>query len=450
MTRRIALACLTPRTDGDEHGALALPSYGIRRIQAAVVGDILRPDHVVRLFERPSADVAGYINDILAFEPDILGMSIYVWSTDCMVAVAREIKRRRPQCLIVFGGPSARSAVFDMPYYRDPNSYLDVMVEGDGELIFRDIARLPELTRTVLNGIGGLTFPDREKWKRTVRPNAAAPLDHMPSAFQLGLIPHGSVAYLETFRGCPLSCRFCEWGAMDKEQGVFSAAYIARELRAFRRAEAPAIFLLDSGLNLNAKAFRNLREAATETGVMTEMQLWAEIYPSSIRQEHLDFLQEIGPTYLGVGMQTANEHVLKMHQRMADGPRFEESVRRLAAVTTVELQIIMGLPGDSPDGFRRTLDYALTLPASIRAYHCLVLPDALMTRGLPEMDMVYDPRTLAMESCLGWSRDDILAMRRELAQRSAVAGGRVGTWWWSFPQPKDSEVRRRMVRMMPA
>jgi radical SAM superfamily enzyme YgiQ (UPF0313 family) len=450
MTRRIALACLTPRTDGDEHGALALPSYGVRRIQAAVVGDMLRPDHVVRLFERSSADIAGYVNDIMAFEPDILGLSVYVWSTDCMVAVAREIKRRRPRCLIVFGGPSARSAVFDMPFYRDPNTYLDVMVEGDGELIFRDIARLPDLTRTALNGIGGLTFPDGEKWKRTVRPNATAPLDLMPSAFQLGLMPPGSVAYLETFRGCPLSCRFCEWGAMDKEQGVFSSAYIARELRAFRRAEAPAIFLLDSGLNLNAKAFRNFREAAEETGVMKEVQLWAEIYPSSIRQEHLDFLQEIGPTYLGVGMQSADERVLKMHQRMADSPRFEESVRRLAAVTTVELQIIMALPGDTPDGFRRTLDYAMTLPAGIRVYHCLVLPDALMTRGLPEMNMVYDPRSLAMESCLGWLRNDILSMRNELAQRATLAGGKVGSWWWSLPHPNEWQPHRKQARMMPA
>jgi radical SAM superfamily enzyme YgiQ (UPF0313 family) len=450
MTRRIALACLTPRTDGDEHGALALPSYGIRRIQAAVVGDMLRPDHVVRLFERPTADVAAYVKDILDFQPDILGLSVYVWSTDCMVAIAREIKRRRPSCLIVFGGPSARSAVFDLPYYRDPNTYLDVMVEGDGELIFRDIARLPDLTRANLNRIGGLTFPDGDKWRRTVRPNMAPALDLMPSAFQLGLMPPGSVAYLETFRGCPLSCRFCEWGVMDKEQGVFSAAYIARELRAFRRAEAPAIFLLDSGLNLNAKAFRNFREAATETGVMQQVELWAEIYPSSIRQEHLDFLQEIGPTYLGIGMQSADPHVLKLHQRFADGPRFEESVRRLAAVTMVELQIIMALPGDTPDGFRRTLDYALTLPASIRVYHCLVLPDALMTRGLPEMNMVYDSRTLAMESCLGWSRDDILSMRNELAQRTVLAGGRVGNWWWSFPEPKESAARHKQVRMMPA
>jgi hypothetical protein len=50
-TRRIALACLTPRPDGDELGALHLPSFGIRRVQAAVVGDPQGAGHLVRLFD---------------------------------------------------------------------------------------------------------------------------------------------------------------------------------------------------------------------------------------------------------------------------------------------------------------------------------------------------------------------------------------------------------------
>lgn len=450
MTRRIALACLTPRTDGDELSNLVLPSYGVRRVQAAVAGDILRPYHVVRLFDRGHADIAAYVREILSFEPDILGLSIYVWSTECMIAVAREIKRRRPGCLIVFGGPSARSAVFDLPPYRGAAGYLDALVEGDGEFIMRDIGRMPELTRTELGRIGGLTLPDGDGWRRTPRSAEPSDLDRMPSPFQLGLMPPRSVAYLETFRGCPLSCRFCEWGAHDREQGVFSADYIARELRGFARAEAPAMFLVDAGLNLNMHAFRNLRQAATDTGVMRNIELWAEIYPSAVREEHLQFLRDIGPTYLGVGLQSMDPAVLKLHQRHADTARFEATVRRLAEVTSIELQIIMGLPGDTPDGFRRTLDYALSLPAAVRAYHCLVLPDALMTRGLPDWNMVYDDENLAMASCLGWSADDILAMREELTRRVAIAGGRGGDFWWSFPLPAAIRDRGNVAHPMPA
>jgi radical SAM superfamily enzyme YgiQ (UPF0313 family) len=364
-------------------------------------------------------------------------LSIYVWSTDCLVAVAREVKRRRPRCLIVFGGPSARSALFDLDYYHDPSTYLDAVVEGDGEIVFRDIARLPQLTRAALEGVRGLTLRSGDAWHRT--PPAIGPddLDLLSSPFQLGLMPHGAVAYLETFRGCPLSCRFCEWGTHDRAQGIFSADYIAREMQAFARASAPAVFLLDAGLNLNIRAFRNLRQAAAQTGVLKNMLFWAEIYPSAIRDEHLEFLREAGPVYLGVGLQSMDPKVLRLHQRPANAARFEEAVRRLASTTNIELQVILGLPGDTPEGFRRTLDYARSLPAAVRAYHCLVLPDALMTRGLAE----WDPRTLAMTSCLGWTADAIMAMRAELRRAALTAGGSAGTFWWSFPPRLPARAR---------
>jgi radical SAM superfamily enzyme YgiQ (UPF0313 family) len=439
-SRRIALACLTPRPDAGDGGPMALPSFGIRRIQAAVFDDPDCPGHVVRLFDHEQADIGHYVRHILAFAPDILGLSIYVWSMECLIAVAREIRRLRPHCLIVFGGPSARAALFDLPFYRDPNVYLDAVVEGDGEVIFRDIARLDTLDRDSLREVRGLVLPDGPGWLRTP---PAVNLDDpgtMPSPFQLGLMPRGAVAYLETFRGCPLSCRFCEWGVDRGKGAVFTCEHIVKELEAFERLEAPAVFLLDAGLNLNLRAFRNLSEAARRTGFLKKVLFWAEIYPSAVRDEHLEFLREIGPVYLGVGLQSRDPEVLRLHQRHVESPRFEEAVRKLASVTDIELQIIFGLPGDTPDGFRATLDYAQSLPAAVRAYHALVLPDALMTRGLPEWTMEFDPRTLAMISCTGWSRDDLLAMRAELTGRAKRVGGKAGDFWWSFParQPQHA------------
>jgi radical SAM superfamily enzyme YgiQ (UPF0313 family) len=440
MPRRIALVCLTPRSDADEHGRLDLPSFGIRRIQAAVVADPQRPDHDVRLIDLGREDVAAYVAAILAVEPDIAGFSLYVWSTDCLVAVAREIRRQRPACLIVFGGASARSSLFDLDYYHDPATYLDALVEGEGEVIFRDIARLPTLDAAGLRTVAGVTLPVPGGWHRTPRAVQPDGLDHLPSPYSLGLMPQRSVAYLETFRGCPLSCRFCEWGVHDRQKGLFSADYVAAELRAIAAHDPPALFLLDAGLNLNMRAFRNLRDAVRQTGTLRQTQFWAEIYPSAVRDEHLDFLREIGPAYLGVGLQSMDPEILRLHQRPTDSPRFEEAVRRLAGVTQIELQIIFALPGDTPAGFLRTLDYALSLPAAVRAYHCLVLPDALMTRGLADWNMVFDPRTLAMTSCLGWSARDIVAMRQELARRTRAVGGKAGNFWWSFPAQRETAL----------
>ena len=133
--------------------------------------------------------------------------------------------------------------------------------------------------------------------------------------------------------------------------------------------------------------------------------------------------------------------VLRLHQRPTESPRFERAIADLAQVADLELQIIFGLPGDTPDGFRRTLDYALSLPASVRVFHCLVLPDALLTRGLPEWNMRFNPRDLTMTSCMGWSEDDFDATREDLGRRARARGGLAGHYWWAFPRASRPAAR---------
>jgi radical SAM superfamily enzyme YgiQ (UPF0313 family) len=153
--RRIALVCMTPRPDAQELGELLLPSYGIRRIHAALLGDPDLAEASVRLFDRRTADIEAYVADILDFEPDLVGFSIYVWSAPAMIAVARALRARRPSLAIVFGGPSARSAFFDLEPYRPAHAYLDAVVEGDGEEIICEIAQLPRLDRAAWERVRG-------------------------------------------------------------------------------------------------------------------------------------------------------------------------------------------------------------------------------------------------------------------------------------------------------
>ena len=434
--RRIALACMTPVPDDGDLGSLRLPSYGIRRILAAVVADPELADARVGLFDFGRHDVQAYVDAILGFEPDLLGLSIYVWSTPCLVEVARLVKQRLPACTVVFGGPSARPAMFDLAPYAPAQAYLDAVVTTEGEAVFCEIARLPVLDRAALRGVCGLHLPSSGPWLQTGHRPPTEALDLIASPSQLNLMPDNSVAYLETYRGCPLSCRFCEWGASESARSVFSTDYIVRELEAFAQQRASTVFLLDAGLNLNAKGFRNLLEAEARVGVLRNTTFWAEIYPTHIKDEHLDFLSRIGTSYLGVGLQSLDPAVLKLHDRPFDRPRFEAALARLIPVAQCELQIIFGLPGDTPRGFLETLAYARSFGVGVRAYHCLVLPDALMTRGRDGWDMRYDPGNLSMISCLGWSADDIRQMRARLDHETASAGGKSGSYWWSFPSTR--------------
>jgi radical SAM superfamily enzyme YgiQ (UPF0313 family) len=433
--RRIALVCMTPASDTNEHGDMELPSYGIRRILAALIADTELRDAQIALIdvERPDAD--AYVQALEDFEPDLIGMSLYVWSTPCLVEVARRVKAKRPGCAIVFGGPSARTALLDLRPYAPAYRYVDAVVQSEGEEAFRDIARLPQLTRKALESVPGLELPLPLGWWRTPARAPVADLDRIASPYQVNVMQHGAVAYLETFRGCPFSCAFCEWGAeRNDSRAVFSTDYIARDLEAYARHGVSAAFLVDAGLNLNHRAFRNLRDAERRVGVLRNVSFWSEIYPSLIRDEHLEFLSSVKAGYLGIGLQSTDPQVLKGLQRPFDQRRLETVVRQVCDVAKAELQVIFGLPGDSPAGFRRTLEAARSMPVSVRAYGCLVLPDALLTRSKPEWNVRFDPVSLRMTSCLGWSEEDLAGMREWITAEALGAGGKAGDYWWLFPR----------------
>ena len=425
---------MTPPVDGGALGDFELPSYGIRRIQAAVMADPELQDAAVTMIDRESADVAAYTDAILATNPNLIGISIYVWSTPTLVEVARQIKQARPQCTIIFGGPSARTVLFDLPLYQHPESYMDGLVSSEGEMVFREIAKCVLSDNRTLESIPGLHIPTSNGWIQTDPRPSLLMLDEIPSPYASQIMKPDAVSYLETFRGCPLSCTFCEWGASDKNGAVFSAEYLTRELEAYQEQNVPAVFLVDAGLNLNARGFQNLCEAERNVSFLKSANFWCEIYPSHVRQEHLDFLSNIGPSYLGIGLQSLDPEVLQAHQRPFNQTKFESSIEQLASVSEGEVQIIFGLPLDSPEGFLKTLSYARSLPVGVRAYHCLVLPDALMSRSQPEWEIAYDPLTLEMTSCRGWSHDDLLQMRDRLTSEAIGSGGRAGNYWWYFPR----------------
>lgn len=431
--RRIALVCMTPIPDANETGSMEMPSYGIRRILASLAADPVAGQAKYTLIDFRKPDVHDYVDAIVGFEPDLVGISVYIWSTECLVAVAREVKRRLPGCTIVFGGPSARTSVFDLPPYPEPHDFLDAVVAAEGEVTFCEIARLPELSRRGLETVPGLDLPGAGGWKKTGPRTPIPDLDAIASPFQLELMPRHSVAYLETYRGCPMSCRFCEWGDPDRAGGVFSVDYLVRELEAYAKSDVSAVFSVDAGLNLNAKAFRNLLAAEERVGLFKQTTLWCEIYPSHVTDEHLQFLRTVRASYLGIGLQSTDPTVLAGLDRAWKPERLESVVRQLADLADAELQIIFGLPGDTPEGFLRTLAYARSLGTAVRAYHCLVLPDALLTRGRPGWDMHFDPLTHEMISCQGWSAEALQEMRATVSAAARESGGAVGNYWWYFP-----------------
>ena len=439
--RKVALLCVDPWT---QYQSFPPFNYPVRRVQASLMAAGIEGAEI-HLVETRDTDADALMARLEAIDPDVVGASAYVWSFATFVEVAERLKRRRPDVTVIFGGPSARPAMFALEPYRERRHACDALVLGEGEQIFSRIVELATRDEAGLSTLPGLALPTRDGFRRTGAPISIVDLDALPSAYRSGLVPRGVSAHIETFRGCPLSCAFCQWGDSGGNSRIFSREYLVRELEAMRDLGLGEALIVDAALNLNPRAFRNLAAAEREVGYLREAGLSFEVYPSHLSDEHLEFLSQVRLQTIGIGLQSYDRDVLRQMQRPFDEERFDRVVRQLAALPGADprIEIILGLPGDTPESFERTLERARELPCGVRVFHCLVLPDALMTRAPPGVDMVFDPVTLYMKSCAGWSEKALRETGERLTAMCEDAGGQLeGGVFWSFPRTKNRAVER--------
>lgn len=416
-------------------------NYSVRLLESAIRADPRVSDAEVSVldFENPHPD--SMLQRVLELEPDIVGCSTYVWSFPTFVEFAKKLREARPRCAILFGGPSAHHTMFRLAPFADGHRYVDALAEGESEELICDVVAAGRPVRDRLKQVPGLRVATESGFQSTGLRPPPDRLDDIASPFQMGLIQRGMTAHMETYRGCPMSCAFCQWGELGaKGSRTFSEEYLVRELEAYRQAGVVSVFNIDPALNLNARAFRHLMAAEQQVGFFKERALTFELYPSFVTDEQLDFFSTLKVMHVGIGVDSFDEAVLARVNRKFSPKRFETVVERLHGVGRVMGHLIMGLPGDTPAGFKDNVRRLQDMGVGLTILHCLVLPNALLSRvgSLNSGNMKFDPITLKMISCDGWTESDIretCEYLTDLSLRSPTGMQSEWMWQWDPAQP---------------
>ena len=134
---------------------------------------------------------------------DIVFISLYIWNKNYCLMLGKVLKEAYPNIKIILGGPELphRNTNFFNEY-----SYVDSIVKGEGELAVLEI-----LT----------AYLDKKPLEQVYEFERIQDLN-LPSPYTLGLFDdlikqHPDIEWvptLETDRGCPYSCTFCDWGSL--------------------------------------------------------------------------------------------------------------------------------------------------------------------------------------------------------------------------------------------
>ena len=90
--------------------------------------------------------------EILAWNPNIVGLSCYVWDYGANMALARRLKSQRSDILVIAGGPEVSVAPRAV---LEENPAVDVAVYGEGEETIVELLKAPPRD---FSGIRGLVW----------------------------------------------------------------------------------------------------------------------------------------------------------------------------------------------------------------------------------------------------------------------------------------------------
>ena len=135
----------------------------------------------------------------------------------------------------------------------------------------------------------------------------------------------------------------------------------------------------------------------------------------SARQVRLRLWRLAASQDLQIGLQSAHDAVLRNISRSFDPADFEAKILLLHnADVTYGFDLIYGLPGDSLEGFRASLDFAMSLvPNHLDIFRLSVLPGTRLAETAPALNLEYEAcNPYQVIASPTFSRDDIALAAR--------------------------------------
>ncbi len=356
--------------------------YNVARI--AAYAQSRHPAHEYRLFKDPNV----LLDELRARRPDVLALSHYFWNTRLNHRIARYARELYPDALIVTGGPNldrTRAAYAD---YSKTHPYVDFVVVEEGEPAFANIVGALEQNANSAGAAKQQDIPGTFAILKAGQVHVSPPLprtrslDDLPSPYLNGMLDSflaaGLRPILETVRGCPYQCAFCEQGsgfftkiAQLSEDRVYSEIEYIRV-----RTSAPQLILADVNFGIikrDLQVAEFLKDSHNRTGWPKSLYVYNAKQPTESTLRTMETLYPMAQ--LCMSFQSTDEGVLKNIHRSNIGYDKYSFITRWAKARNLPVgtELIYGLPGETRESFVRGYETLLNFRADYMASYNLRL-----------------------------------------------------------------------------
>ncbi len=334
---------------------------------------------------------AALADHIARDEPELLGLSLYLWNVERSLHLAREVKQRSPRTRVLIGGPEVSP---DNPFVLRQTGY-DIAVTGEAEETFGVLlGRL--LREEPITGLPGVAVRGSLGMGAFgPAPRADFPLTAYPSPYLDDLVPVDPArsTYVETVRGCRSHCTFCFYPRSSGVLRVLDVDRSASLVRELKDRGAREIVFLDPTFN-HRPGFEELLDALIDVNADRALTFFAEVRAEGLTAGHARKLARAGFDRLEIGLQSVNTRTLK-NVRRGGNPEKVGAAAKMLHDTGIELlvDLIVGLPGDTADDVARGVDWlqAHALGDEAQVFPLSLLPGTAMRATAEQDGVLYDP-----------------------------------------------------------
>ncbi len=321
-------------------------------------------------------------------DPHIVGFSCCIWNYRFNLELAKKIKEKFPACFIIFGGHNVSATDNLLKRY----DFIDALVFGEGEKTFCDTVNAVDSKEFI--GINNISF--RQGKNIFVTPySPPCEIDELPSPYLSGIFDdilknedHSSLlCVLETNRGCPYSCAYCDW-CSGKKVRLFPIKKVFGELKWFAENKLEYCFCADSNFGM----FERDIEIAEYASLLKAEYGYPKVLKTCFAKYSNDTVFRISEILNKAGMdkgatlayQTLSDTALKnINRTNLTLEHFSGLLQKYnnAGIPTYS-ELILGLPGETKQSFCEGICRLLESGQhnSLSIYYLEMLPNSEMAQ----------------------------------------------------------------------
>lgn len=330
--------------------------------------------------------------------------SNYMWSIDVNMQISQAVKQHAGN-FIIHGGPSTPDYQQACEDFLTEHTSVDVAVHGEGEITITEIVealsaiskpntpykRVIQADNHALAQVTGITYREAMtgRFIRTGSRERMKHPDSVPSPYLSGLFDQyqGRVeaAIIETNRGCPYGCTFCDWGsATNQKIRKFDLQRVKDEITWIGQNKIRVMWIADANYGLydrDIEISQFIVDTKAQYGYPQEIVVNYTKNSTWRLVEIIKIFSEGGIIGQGIiSIQTTDEQTLDViNRKNIRTQRYDELAQAFTDLNLpLSTDLMIGLPGMTVESFTTDLQRYIDMDVSVKAYPTQLLPNSPM------------------------------------------------------------------------